>query len=78
MMPKSSVWCVSTVLLLTGCATVQKPVPVTVECPKVPLLELDAPARDYLGQMQLFLRGSLPTQPGLKPPSTPASAPTMR
>lgn len=65
-----------TVLLLTvtgflqACATAPKPVQVLEVCPKVPPLELDVPERDFQGEMANFLRGLLPTQPGLKPPSS--------
>ena len=75
---KQTVWLVSTLLILTGCATAQKPVPVLGVCPRVPALELDVPERDWRGQMQLFLQGTLTTQPGLKPPSVSALAPTIR
>jgi starvation-inducible outer membrane lipoprotein len=54
--------------LLTACATAPQPVQILEVCPKVPPLVLDAPERDYLGQMQIFLSGLLVTQPGLKPP----------
>jgi hypothetical protein len=47
-------------------------------CPKVPPLELDAPERDYLDQMRSFLSGSLPTQQGLKLPSSSAERSTPR
>jgi hypothetical protein len=49
-----------TLILLTGCATVQKPAPVIQACPKVPELELDAPGRDWLQEMQSFLQGTPP------------------
>jgi len=65
----------STLLLLTACATVQKPVQ-TTQCPTPPELLLDAPERDWLGQMQNFLRGLLPTQPDSKPNTTPAKQDT--
>ena len=65
---------VSTLLTLSGCATAPKPVPVMAVCPKVPPLVLDAPVRDYPAEMRSFLSGLLPTQPGLKPPSTSAAA----
>ncbi len=66
---KSTVLCVSTLALLTACATGPKPVQVLAVCPRVPPLELDVPERDYLQEMQHFLQGLLPTQPGLKQPS---------
>ena len=61
--------------LLTACATGPKPAPQVV-CPRVPLLELDAPERDWQKEMQNFLRGTLPTQPGLKLPSKSMLTPT--
>ena len=67
-----------TLLLLTGCATAPRPVQVMEVCPRVPILELDVPERNFLGQMRDFLQGTLPTQPGLKLPSTPASGLTMK
>ena len=76
---KSAAFAVSTLLLLTACATAPKPeVRVIQVCPRVPLLELDAPERDWQGQMQLFLQGLLPTQPGLKLPSKPANGLTTK
>ena len=75
---KSIAFAASTVLLLTACATAPKPVQVMEVCPRVPLLELDAPERDWQGQMQLFLQGLLPTQPGLKLPSKPANGLTTK
>lgn len=58
-------------LLLTACAIAPKQEPIPV-CPKPPAMELDAPERDWQGQMQNFLRGSLGTPPSSKPPSTNA------
>ena len=76
---KSLVLSSATLLLLTACATAPKPeVRVIQVCPRVPLLELDAPERDWQGQMQLFLQGLLPTHPGLKLPSKPASGLTTK
>lgn len=69
---------VSMLFLLTACATGQRPVQVIQACPRVPPLELDAPERDYLDQMRSFLSGSLPTQPGLKLPSSNADRNTPR
>jgi hypothetical protein len=42
-------------------------------CPKVPPLVLDVPERDFLGEMQSFLQGTLPTQPAPEKHSTSAS-----
>ena len=60
---KRNVWLLSISVILTGCATVQKTVQVLEVCPKVPPLELDAPARDWLGEMRNFLQGTLTTPP---------------
>ena len=70
---KSLASTLATLLLLTGCATAQRPVQVMEVCPVVPMLELDAPERDWQGQMQLFLQGLLPMQPDYSLRSTPAS-----
>ena len=75
---KSIAFAVSTLLLLTACASAPRPVQVMEVCPKVPVLELDAPARDWLGQMQLFLSGTLPMQPDYSLHSTPARLPMMK
>ena len=64
----------STMLLLTACATAPKSV--QMECPKVPTMLWDAPERDWQDQMQNFLRGLLPTQPDSKPNTTPAKQDT--
>lgn len=77
-MRKLPAFLLSLPLILTGCATAPKPAQVLEVCPKVPLLELDVPARDFQHEMRLFLQGYLPTQPGLKPPSTLASPLTMK
>lgn len=77
-MKKSTALLLSFPLILSACATAPRPVQVIQVCPKVPLLELDAPARDWQQEMRLFLQGSLPTQPGLKPPSMPASPHTTK
>lgn len=57
---------------LMGCATAPKPAPVQIleVCQKVPPLELDAPVRDWQGQMRLFLLGTLPTPPDYRLHST--------
>lgn len=60
--------------LLLGCATGPRPVQVTQVCPKVPPLVLDVPERDWQGQMQDFLRGTLPMQPDYSLLSAPALA----
>lgn len=73
-----------TVLLLTvtgflqACATAPSAPPVVQTCPTVPPLVLDAPGRNWLGQMQSFLSGTLPTQSGYSLHSPPAKLPTMR
>ena len=67
-----------TLLSLTACTTVPKPVPVLQVCPTVPLLELDAPARDWQSEMASFLRGTLPTPPDYSLHSMPAKLPTMK
>ena len=67
-----------TVLLLTvtgflqACATAPSAPPVVQTCPTIPMLELDVPERAFQEEMRLFLQGTLPTQPGLKPPSNGA------
>ena len=70
------VFALSTLLILSGCATVPKPVPVLQVCPKVPALELDAPVRDWLGEMRAFLQGTLTTPPDYSLHSIPAKLPT--
>lgn len=65
-------------LILSGCATAPRPVQVMEVCPKAPLLELDAPDRDWQGEMQLFLSGTLPTPPDYRLHSQPAKLPTMK
>jgi hypothetical protein len=67
-----------TLPLLAACTTVPKPVPVLEVCPKVPLLELDAPDRDWLGQMRSFLQGTLVTPVDYSLPSKPAKLPTIQ
>lgn len=69
---------VSMLLILSGCATAPTPVQVLEVCPKVPALELDAPARDWLGEMRSFLAGTLTTPPDYNLHSTPAKLPTTR
>lgn len=49
-----------------GCAGAPKPVQVLQVCPTPPPLALDAPARDWLGQMESFLQGMLPMPPDYK------------
>lgn len=66
----------STLLILSGCATVPTPVQVLEVCPKVLPLELDAPARDWLAEMRNFLQGTLTTPPDYSLHSTPAKLPT--
>ena len=58
--------------LLTACATAPRPASPPLTCPRLPELQLDVPARDWLGEMQNFLSGSLRTQPDYSLPSTSA------
>jgi hypothetical protein len=60
-------------ILLTGCETVPTapPPPPAVQCPRLPVLEPSGvPERDWLGQMRDFLRGTLPTPPDYRLPSS--------
>lgn len=75
---RSTALLLSTAVLLTACASAPTPVQVMEVCPRVPPLELDAPVRDWQGQMRLFLQGTLPTPPDYSLPSTSARLPTMR
>lgn len=75
---KSTASLLSISVLLTACASAPKPVQVLEVCPIPPMLELDAPGRDWLGQMQNFLQGTLPMQPAYNLPSSSAKLPTMR
>ncbi len=75
---KRSAWLVSTLLILSGCATAPSPVQVLEVCPKVPPLELDVPARDWQGQMRSFLQGTLPMPPDYSLHSTNAKLPMNR
>ena len=72
---KSIAFAVSTVLLLTACAT-GPTVRVVEVCPRVPTLELDLPdgalEHDFIGTMQQLLQGSLPLRPSYSLPSGPA------
>lgn len=65
-----------TLLSLSGCATVQTCEPLTdpVKPPALPPLVWAAPERDWQGQMQDFLQGTLPTQADSRP-SSPAAQP---
>ena len=71
-----------TLLSLTACTTVPKPVQVMEVCPAVPMLELDLPpdaqGRSFLDRMQRFLSGSLETQTDYSLHSTPAKLPTIQ
>lgn len=62
------------VSLLTACQTVPT-VQVTEVCPRLPELQLDAPERNWLDQMQSFLSGTLPTQPDYSLTSKPVKLP---
>lgn len=64
--------------LLTACGTAPKNVQVLEVCPKPPILELDVPERDWQGQMQSFLRGTLPMQPDYTLRLPPAQPPLGR
>ena len=75
---KRSALLLSTLLMLSGCATGPKTVQVTEVCPTVPPLELDVPERDWLGQMRSFLAGTLLTQPDYSLPSTSVAGSTVR
>ena len=63
---------ISTSVLLLGCAAGPRPVQVTQVCHKVPPLVLDVPERDWQGQMENFLAGTLPMQPDYSLLSAPA------
>jgi hypothetical protein len=74
---KSATLTLAPLLLLTASATGQiAPPPKAVPCPVPPALVVEQPERNWLGQMENFLQGTLPTQPGLKLPSTNASSST--
>lgn len=75
---KLNVLLLVTSLLLMGCATGQKQEPGQVVCPRLPVMELDAPERDWQGQMQDFLRGTLPMSPDYKRNSTSAEKPAPK
>jgi len=76
---KSIALSVSTVLLLTACATGPRPVQVMEACPRVPTLELqDVPERAYLAEMQNFLQGWLPMPSELSLRLEPASPTRLR
>ena len=74
---KSTALFLAITLTLTACATAPKPVQVLQVCPKVPMLELDAPALDFQSLIANFLSGSVEKPLGLKPPSELAKLPTM-
>ena len=65
-------------LSLTACTTAPKPVQVLEVCPKVPLLELDVPARDWQNEIANFLQGTVVTPPDYSLHSTPAKLPTIK
>ena len=75
---KSIAFAVSTLLLLTACASAPRPVQILEVRPQVPMLELDAPERDWLGEMRTFLSGTLPTQPDYSLHSMPARLPMLK
>ena len=47
-------------------------------CPKLPSLTVSVPERDFLGEMQSFLQGTLPMQPAPEKHSTSASGSTTK
>lgn len=73
---KSIAFAVSTLLLLTACATAPT-VQIMEVCPRVPALELNLPdgalEHDFIGTMQQLLQGNLPSQPNYRLPSLPVS-----
>lgn len=81
-MRKFTALILSATSLCAGCATApigQNPPQVVAVCPRLPDLEEVDPAalaRDYTGQMDRFLQGSLPTQPDYKLHSDPARTST--
>ena len=79
---KSIAFAVSTLLLLTACATAPRPVQVLEVCPRIPALELqiDQEALDssFLDRMQLFLSGRLPEPISYALPLLPASQTGLR
>lgn len=69
----------STALTLSACATAPRPEPkAPTDCPRLPMLELDAPDRDWQGEMRSFLQGTLPTPPDYRLHSEPVRLPTTR
>ena len=75
---KSTALLLSTLLLLTACATVPTAPPTVLEvCPKVPTLELDLPPdaleQSFTNRIANFLRGKLPEPISYGLHSTPAS-----
>lgn len=65
---KSPALMLLTALCLSACVTAPRKEPL-VACPTLPTLESAAPERDWLGQMDGFLQGTLPTPPASKPPT---------
>lgn len=62
---KSIAFAVSTLLLLTACATAPRPVQILEVCPRIPILELDlSPGvleHNFQDRMHDFLQGRLPS-----------------
>ena len=79
---KSIAFAVSTLLLLTACATAPRPVQVLEVCPRIPVLELNLPdgalEHDFIETMRQFLQGNLPLHPSYSLPSEPVSPTGLR
>jgi hypothetical protein len=79
---KSIAFAVSTVLLLTACASVPRPVQILEVCPRVPTLELqiesDALEHNFLDRIATFLSGRLPEPISYELPSDSVKLPTIK
>jgi hypothetical protein len=54
--------------LLTACASARiAPPPKAVPCPVPPALVVERVERNWQGEMESFLQGTVPTQPGSQP-----------
>jgi hypothetical protein len=72
-MKKSGILLLSLLPLLVSCATGKSVPPKQVPCPVPPNLAVERLERNWLGEMESFLQGTLPTQQGSKSPSKPVS-----